>query len=174
MYRRSLIFRLRFFIFVMMNDLYILVIGFITILVSINAILHFYIKRQHKKFFRFIAGREYVLLEKVETQIEKYSKMNTKLLYRKSNIVFLDYEIFILTCNKPTIQIQKSEEVFPGVFKRFSFNSKRKINDHLKIKGVFYEGFIKTDYIISLNLKDRNFSLEEYLTPSEKVKDLYS
>ncbi|UZT98472.1 hypothetical protein ODZ84_02555 [Chryseobacterium fluminis] len=70
--------------------------------------------------------------------------------------------------------IQKSKEVFPGVFKKFSFNSKRKINDHLKIKGVFYEGFIKTDYIISLNLKDRNFSPEEYLTPSEKVKDLYS
>ncbi|MCS3528884.1 hypothetical protein [Chryseobacterium sp. JUb7] len=146
-----------------MNDFYILIIGFVTVFISVNAVLYFYLRNQHKKFFNYIKNRNYILIDKVETDIERYSKINTKLLYRKSNIVFLDDEIFILTHNKSTIQIGKSQEIFPGVFKRFTYQSKRKVNYRLEIKGTFNEVFIEGDYKIYLNLKDKNFDLEEYL-----------
>lgn len=108
-----------FFIFVIMNnDFYILIIGFITAFVSVNTIIYFYLKYKRKIFFNYIKSRNYALVEKVETTIEAYSKISTKLQYRKSDIVFLDKEIFILhTIGLLYIseQLQKYFQVFSKV-----------------------------------------------------------
>lgn len=153
-----------FFIFVIMNnDFCILIIGFITAFVSVNTIIYFYLKYKRKIFFNYIKSRNYALVEKVETTIEAYSKISTKLQYRKSDIVFLDKEIFILTYNRPIIHIGTTPEIFPSVFQSFTNYSKVNINDRLEIKGNFTQGFIEGNYKISLNFKGKNFDLEKHL-----------
>lgn len=140
-----------------MNDFFILIPGFIILFMTLHTAIYFCIKRKRRKFFSYIQKRRYVLIEKVDTDIEKSSRINYKFMYRKSDIVFLDDEIFILAWNKQTIQIRTSLEIFPGVSQILSYSSKVKMNDRLEIKGNLHQGFIQGDYKIVLNFKGKNF-----------------
>lgn len=170
MYTRSLIFRFRFFIFVMMNHIYILIIGFVILFGSLNTILYFYFKYRRKILFNFLQTKDYILVEKVETDIERYSKIGNKFFYRKSDIVFFEDEIFIIsyTYNKPIIQIGNGEKKFPGVFQKWNYEFKSKINNRLEIKGIYHDSWIDGNYKIYLNLKNKNFDLEGYVNQPKK------
>ena len=85
-------------------------------------------------------------------------------MYRKSDIIFLDDEIFILAWNRQTIQIRTSLEIFPGVSQILSYSSKVKMNDRLEIKGNLHQGFIQGDYKIVLNFKGKNFDLNSIIS----------
>nr|WP_314491154.1 hypothetical protein [uncultured Chryseobacterium sp.] len=85
-------------------------------------------------------------------------------MYRKSDIVFLDQEIFILSWNKQTIQIRTSFEIFPGVSQSLSYSSKVKMNDRLEIKGNLHQGFIQGVYKIVLNFKGKNFDINSIIS----------
>lgn len=80
-----------------------------------------------------------------------------KISYRKGDIVFLNDEIFILTINKPIIQLTKSYEDFPGVFYKYSYDTKQKVKERLEIRNS--NGSIK----VNLNLKNKDFDLENYI-----------
>lgn len=147
-----------------MNDFVILISVFIILFITLHTAIYFYIKRERRKFFSYIQNRRYILIEKVDTDIETSSKINYKFMYRKSDIVFLDQEIFILAWNKQTIQIRTSLEIFPGVSQSLSYSSKVKMNDRLEIKGNLHQGFIQGDYKIVLNFKGKNFDLNSIIS----------
>ncbi|MDR6157499.1 hypothetical protein QF023_001015 [Chryseobacterium sp. SLBN-27] len=152
-----MIFRLRFFIFVEMNESQLFIGGFILTFIFGNIFVYFLNKNKQKRFFDFIRDREYTLVRNVETEIEGYSKLGAKISYRKGDIVFLDDEIFILTFNKPIIQLTKSYDDFLGVFYKYSYDAKQKVKERLEIMNS--NGSIK----VNLNLKNKDFDLENYI-----------
>lgn len=111
--------------------------------------IYFYLKYKTKLFFIYIKNREYILIKNVET--EGSSKLGYKISSRKANIIFLDEEIFILSLNNSIIQLTKSNEVFPNVFYKYTYDSKLKVNDILEIKN--------TNIKVRLNLKNKNLDL---------------
>ncbi|PWN67210.1 hypothetical protein [Chryseobacterium oncorhynchi] len=116
-------------------DTFILIGGLILTFILINIIAHFYLKYKNKLFFTYIKDRKYILIKNVETEIEGYSKLGYKFTYRKANIIFLEGEIFILSFNNSIIQLTKSNESFPSVFYKYTYDSKLKVNDILEIKN---------------------------------------
>jgi len=169
MYRRSLIFRLRFFIFVKMNESYFFIGGIILFFIVANASIYFYLKYKRKLFFNYIKDQKYTLVKNVETETEGYSKLSSKISYRKADIIFLEDYIFILAYNKPIIQIGNENKIFPSVFHSWNYQSKAKINNRLEIKGKITQGFLNGNYKIYLNFKDKNFDIEKYLTNKKDV-----
>jgi len=155
MYAES-VFRLRFFIFVSMNaDVYFFIGGIILFFVLINLLLYFYHKNRHILFFKHIKNRNYIVIKNIETNIESYSKICTKLTYFKTDIVFLEHEIFIIPFNKSILQLSRSSEIFPYVSPHFQTSSKNIHHDILEIKGDTGLGSFK----ITLNFKNKNFDL---------------
>lgn len=147
----------------MKTELYFGIGGILLICLLINLIIYLYLKYKRKIFFDYIKNRKYTLIEKTETNIESYSKISSKLVYRKSDILFLDDEIFILTFNKPILQISKSSENFPSIFQKFVYETKLKDNDFLKIEGKFYTP-IEGNFKISINLKNKNIDINSTLS----------
>lgn len=129
----------------------------ILIFIFVNILIYFLNKNKHKRFFNFIRDRKYDIIRDVETEIEAYSKLGAKISYRIGDVVFLDDEIFIISFNKSIIQLTKSQENFPGVFFKYSYNLKQKVKERLEIKNS--NGSIK----VYLNLKNTGFDLENYL-----------
>ena len=140
-----------------MNKSQLFIGGIILIFIFGNIFVYFLNKNKQKRFFDFIRDREYTLVRNVEAEIEGYSKLGTKISYRKADIVFLDDEIFILTINKPIIQLTKSYEDFPEVFYKYSYDAKQKVKERLEIMNS--NGSIK----VNLNLKNKDFDLENYI-----------
>ena len=159
MYAES-VFRLRFFIFVCMNtDVSFFIGGIILAFVLINLLLYFYHRHRRAIFFKYIHDRDYTLVENIETNIESYSKMSSKLTYFKAKVVFLDDEIFIIHFNGPILQLSSSPEIFPSVSPRFITSLKEIHNDILKITGDTAIGNFK----ISLNFKNKNIDLHSVI-----------
>ncbi len=144
-----------------MNDLQLFIGGIILIFIFINILIYFLNKNREKRFFNFIQGKKYTVVKSVETEIESYSNLGSKISYRKADIIFLNDEIFILTLNRPIIQLTKSYADFPGVFYKFSYDLKQKVKERLEIKNS--EGSIK----INLNFKNKDFNIQEYLCESK-------
>lgn len=139
-----------------MNESQLFIGGFILIFIFGNIFVYFLNKNKQKRFYDFIRDREHTLVRNVETEIEGYSKLGAKISYTKGDIVFLNEEIFILTINKPIIQLTKSYEDFPGVFYKYSYDTKQKVKERLEIRNS--SGSIK----VNLNLKNKDFALENY------------
>ncbi|WP_074233500.1 hypothetical protein [Epilithonimonas zeae] len=74
----------------MKTELYFGIGGILIFCLLANLIIYFYFKQKRKIFFDYIKNRKYILIEKAETNIETYSKISSKLVYRKSDILFLD------------------------------------------------------------------------------------
>ncbi len=140
-----------------MNEHYFFIGGFILIFIFANAFVYFLNKSNQNRFFNFIKDRKYDIIRNVETEIEAYSKSGAKISYRKGNIVFLEDEIFIISFNKPIIQLTKGQENFPGVFCKFYYDFKAKVKQRLEIKNS--NGSIK----VNLNFKNTGFDLENHL-----------
>ncbi|WP_123911982.1 hypothetical protein [Chryseobacterium shigense] len=139
----------------MNTDVYFLIGGIILFFILINLLLYFYHKNRRTLFFRYIKDRNYTVIKNIESHIESYSKVSTKLTYCKADIVFLEQDIFIIPFNKPILQLRTSPEVYPYVSLNFKTSCK-KIHDHtLEIKGDTSLGSFK----ISLNFKNKNFDL---------------
>ena len=139
-------------------ELYFGIGGLLLFCLLINLIIYFYLKYKRKIFFDYIKNRNYTLIEKAETNIESYSKISSKLTYRRSDILFLDDEIFILTFNKPILQISKGSECFPSIFQKFIYGTKLRDNDFLKIEGKSHNP-IDGNFKISINLKNKNIDI---------------
>ncbi|WP_294317897.1 hypothetical protein [uncultured Chryseobacterium sp.] len=140
-----------------MEGLYFFIGGFILIFIFGNIFIYFLNKDKHRRFFNFIRDRKYDVIKNVEAEIKGYSKLGAKISYRKGNIVFLEDEIFIISLNKPIIQLTKDQENFPGVFCKFCYDFKAKVKQRLEIKNS--NGSIK----VNLNFKNTGFDLENYL-----------
>ncbi len=140
-----------------MEGFYFFIGGFILVFIFGNIFIYFLNKNKNRRFFNFIRYRKYDVIKNVEAEIEGYSKLGTKISYRKGTIIFLDDEIFIIPFNKSIIQLTKSQENFPGVFFKYSYNLKQKVKERLEIKNS--NGSIK----VYLNLKNTGFDLENYL-----------
>ncbi|KFF25938.1 hypothetical protein [Chryseobacterium vrystaatense] len=136
-------------------DIFFFIGGIILCFIVINLLLYFYHKNRDAVFFRHIKNRHYTLIEKVETNIESYSKISAKLTYFKADIVFLDQEIFIIPFNKPILQLSKSNEKFPSIFERFEVSFRKVHHNFLEITGNTSLGHFK----ITLNFKNKNFDL---------------
>jgi hypothetical protein len=143
-----------------MNESYFFIGGLLLFFIFANLIIYFYLQYKRESFFNSIKNREYTLIKKVETETEGYSQLGAKIRYTNSDIVFLDDEIFILTFNKAILQLTKSQEFFPGIYYKYSYESKLKVNDRLEIRNS--DGSIK----VNLNFKNKNFDLEHYLNKS--------
>lgn len=139
--------------------MFYLIGGFILFLIIINFGIFFYFKYQRKAFFTHIKSRNYSLIEDVEIYIESYSKLSTKLSNRKSDVIFLDEEIFVLTFSKPILRIGNGSEVFPAIGQRFSPSSRTIHNNMLEITGNTCVGNFK----IQFNFKNKNFDLHSIL-----------
>ncbi len=140
-----------------MEGFYFFIGGFILVFIFGNIFIYFLNKNKNRRFFNFIRYRKYDVIKNVEAEIEGYSKLGTKISYREGTIIFLDDEIFIIPFNKSIIQLTKSQENFPGVFFKYSYNLKQKVKERLEIKNS--NGSIK----VYLNLKNTGFDLENYL-----------
>lgn len=143
-----------------MNELYFFTGSLPLLFISVHLTLYFYLKYKCKSFFNSIRNRQYMLIKRVETEVEGYSRLGSKIRYSNSDIVFLDNEIFILTFNKAVLQLTKSKEFFPDIFYKYSYDSKIKVNDRLEIRNS--DGSMK----VSLNFKNKNFDLQHYLNES--------
>ena len=138
-------------------NLYFLIGGFVLLWILINLIIYLFNRHKHNIFLNYIHERKYTIVKDVETETEGYSKFGSKITYRKSDIIFLDEEIFILRLNKPIIQLSKSDEIFPSIFYKFKYNSKVKINDRLQIKNS--DESLK----VNLNFKNKDFDVSSIL-----------
>lgn len=139
----------------------------ITILLAF-LVPYFYFKRQRKLFFRYIQDKKYTIVKNVETDIETYSKIEYKFFYKLSDIVFLEDEIFIITRSKFIIdgrilQIGKNSDIYPGVFRKFNYHSKIKIDEKLEIKGKFDQVIIKPNFKIVLYFRNKTFDINSFL-----------
>ncbi len=152
-----------------MNDLYFFIGGIVLLLIAVKTAAYFYIQYKWKVFFSYIKDRKYILFKNVETEIEGYSKLGSKITYRKADIVFLENDIFILAYYKPILQIGNENNIFPSVFQRWDYESKTKINDRLEIKGKLTQSFLNGNYKVYLNFKGKNFDLEKYLTQTTSL-----
>ena len=138
-------------------NLYFLIGGFVLLWILINLIIYLFNRHKHNIFLNYIHERKYTIVKDVETETEGYSKFGSKITYRKSDIIFLDEEIFILRLNKPIIQLSKSDEISPSIFYKFKYNSKVKINDRLQIKNS--DESLK----VNLNFKNKDFDVSSIL-----------
>lgn len=139
----------------------------ITILLAF-LVPYFYFKRQRKLFFRYVRDKKYAIVKNVETDIEIYSKIEYKFFYKLSDIIFFEDEIFIITRSKFIIdgrilQIGKNLDTYPGVFRKFTYDSKLRIDKKLEIKGKFDQVIIRPNFKIVLYFKNKDFDINSIL-----------
>jgi len=147
----------------MNTELYFVIGGIILTVILLNVIIYFYLKYTRKIFFDYIKNRNYILIEKAEINIESYSKLSSKIVYRKSDIILLDDEVFILTFNKPLVQISKGSEYFPSIFQKFVYDVKLKDNDFLKFEGKLNIFDSNGNFKISINLRNKNIDINSII-----------
>ncbi|SHL65501.1 hypothetical protein SAMN05444407_105186 [Chryseobacterium contaminans] len=134
--------------------------AFVLLLILINLIVYFYYKNQQNTFFNYIKNRDFTQIKNIETSIDTYSKISSKFIYRKSNVIFLEERIFLITPNKPIIEISNCIKKFPAVYYHFNYSSKTLKNNTLEIKGNTSLG--KVNIFLNFNNFDLH-SINEYL-----------
>jgi len=133
--------------------------GSILFLILIQSVVYFYLKHQRTIFLNHIKNRQYTHIKDIDACIESYSKISTKITYLKSDIIFLDNVIFLLS-NKPIIEISNSSENFPSIQQRFKPSTKTISNHILEIKGKTSMGNFK----ITLNFKNKDFDMDSIIS----------
>ena len=139
----------------MIEDYFIPIGGFTAFLIFLFVIIPYYYKRQQKIFLRSIQDRNYTIVKNVETDIETYSKLQYRFVYKVADIVFLEDEIFILIPNKlilpgAILQVGKTHKTYPGVLRKFTYTSKLKVDEQIEMKGNFDRVLVKSNFKIVL------------------------
>ena len=107
-----------------------------------------------------IKDRNFIQIDNIETHIDSYSNIGTKLTYTQSDVIFLDDNIFLLTFNKQRIiEISNGTEMFPFVHEHFGYSSKTYRDNILEIKGRTSLGEIN----ITLNFINKNLDVNKHL-----------
>jgi len=123
----------------------------------------------HKKLIESLQGKNYTLCKNVDMEMDSSGKLAFSYQRNKADIIMLDNEIFILFFNKPLRQAQpilhigNSNETFPFISRKISFDSKFNVNGRLRIQGTFGQGITIGKYKIFLDFNTIDFDLGYYL-----------
>ncbi|MFP3595282.1 hypothetical protein [Chryseobacterium sp. SIMBA_029] len=150
-------------------EMYYIFAGMFCFFIFGNLGIHLYYKKMHQKLIESLKGKNYILFKNVDMEMDSSGKLAFSYQRNKADIIILDNEIFILLFNKPLrqaqpiLQISNSNETFPFISRKISFDSKFGVNGKLRIQGTFGQGITSGKYKIFLDFNTIDFDLEYYL-----------